>query len=150
LMAAAGVGRNGGGYDPAKWRQIGHPEVTDAANNKQVLEAVRLAIDLGADVNATDKNGQTALHNAARDGSNAIIQILAEKSANLNAKDKYGQTPLSIAQGIVPSDPVDVKIVSRIPHKSTAELLLKLGAAPVANPSAAPPRSAPAQSSVAQ
>ena len=131
LMAAVGLGRARGGYESWRWRQTGHLDVTEESVARNTLDTVKLVLELGADVNAANKNGETALHSAAHDGTNDIIQVLAEKGADLNAKDKLGQTPLSIAEGIVPTGPVDISLVTRIPHKSTADLLLKLGAKPL-------------------
>jgi len=91
------------------------------------LEAAKLAVDLGKNVNAVDKEGRTALHVAASAGADPIVQLLAEKGANLDAKDKSGETPLIIAQG----DSADKKSGAHV-HKSTADLLLKLGATPAA------------------
>jgi ankyrin repeat protein len=63
-----------------------------------LVDAVRVAIELGADVNAVNASGQTAAHGAAGVGFDRIIKTLAEHGANLNVKDKRGQTPLSVAQ----------------------------------------------------
>src|SRR5437870_1799712 len=78
------------------------------------LEVVRLLVDLGADIDAVNRIGQTAMHGSARNGRNTIIQFLAEHGASLAVKDKQGRTPLDIAQ-----DP-------RRPLESTAALLRKL------------------------
>jgi ankyrin repeat protein len=49
------------------------------------LEAVKLAVDLGVDVNAADTDGRTAL-NAAKDlRYNAVVQFLVEKGAKANS-----------------------------------------------------------------
>jgi hypothetical protein len=76
----------------------------------RALEAARLALDLGADVNAANDAGDTALHGAASKGYDAIVQLLADKGARLEVKNKRGRTPLATAK------------------KSTADLLRKLGA----------------------
>ena len=108
-----------------------------AEDEKNSLEAVKAAVELGADVNAADKSGMTALHAAAYVGANAIIQFLAaEKGANVNVKDIYGQTPLSIAEkDILPTVLCD-NLRPYWVFKSTADLLLKLGALPVTTPPA--------------
>jgi len=105
------------------------------------LEAAKLVAELGADVNAADKEGRTALHFAASAGADSIVQLLADKGAKLDVKNKLGQTPLMIAQG----DPADKKSAAH-PHKSTASLLLKLGATPVAAPVAQRSEAAPLKS----
>jgi len=60
---------------------------------------VKICIEHGADVNAADSSGYTALHGAAFRGSDAIVQLLAEKGARLDAKDKQGRTPSALADG---------------------------------------------------
>ena len=37
----------------------------DAGTESEVLEAVQIALKLGADINAADNNGETAVHAAA-------------------------------------------------------------------------------------
>ncbi|MEX2027758.1 MAG: ankyrin repeat domain-containing protein, partial [Pirellulaceae bacterium] len=69
---------------------------------EEVLEAVTLAIKLGGDVNAVDKNGETAMHGAAYKSLPKVVQLLADKEAKIdvwNRKNKYGWTPLLIAEG---------------------------------------------------
>ncbi|MBE33266.1 hypothetical protein CL647_04000 [bacterium] len=50
----------------------------------------------GADVNATDNGGNTALHWAVRNGWEDIVQLLLDKGAEVNAKDKYGNRALNL------------------------------------------------------
>ena len=123
---------------------LGRLEDRTPAEEANALEAVHLAVELGADVNAADQDGETALHSAAYRGANAIIEFLVGKGARLDPKDRYGQTPLSIAQGdpfrfVDPRDKRYRGLVNQ--HQSTAELLLQLGATPVTRPEA---RNAPA------
>ena len=68
----------------------------------EAFEAVNLLVELGADVNAVNKAGQTALHGAANQGFSTVVQFLVEKGANLNTKDRGGYTPLAIAAGRAP------------------------------------------------
>jgi ankyrin repeat protein len=86
LMASAGLG-----YDEGR-----HLAWTEANS----LAAVRLALDLGADVNAIDENGNTALHGAAFTGANSVVRLLVEKGARLDVKNKLGYLPVTIAEGI--------------------------------------------------
>jgi ankyrin repeat protein len=64
------------------------------------LEAVKLCVDLGQDVNGANDMGLTPLHGAANRGSNEIISYLVSKGARLEAKDKVGRTPLIWAGGV--------------------------------------------------
>jgi ankyrin repeat protein len=117
LMVAAGVGRL---------------EDFTAEESERALDAVRFAVDAGIDVNAANQDGRTALAGAAYLGADRIIEVLAAKGVNLDAKDRYGQTALSIAKGIGPRVPGgDKRFRGADAHKSTADLLIKLGAAPV-------------------
>ena len=65
-----------------------------------LLEAVKLAWELGNDVNAVNSMGLAAIHGAANRGSNEIIEFLAEKGAALDIPDKHGRTPLTWAKGV--------------------------------------------------
>jgi ankyrin repeat protein len=74
----------------------------DAGTESEVLEAVRVALDLGANVNAVDNNGETAMHGAAYKNLPKVVQFLADKGARIeiwNQKNKFGWTPLLIAEG---------------------------------------------------
>jgi len=110
LMAAAGMNR-----------------VQDflEGDETNALEAVKLAVELGGDVKASNSGGQTALHAAAFTGANPIVQFLVDHGAEVNAKDNAGQTPWSIAEAMTPV--VNNQGSLRL-HKNTSELLLKLGA----------------------
>jgi ankyrin repeat protein len=74
----------------------------DAGTESEVLEAVQTALDLGADVNAVDINGETAMHGAAYKNLPKVVKLLAAKGAKIeiwNRADKFGWTPLAIAAG---------------------------------------------------
>ena len=124
VMAAAGVGRE---------RQ---QRTAEALNN--FIEAAKLAVLLGGDVNAVNREGRTALHGAAALGDTEMIQFLVEQGAHLEAKDMYGQTPLSIAlgdpEGLVyrqlPGDAFDYRFRRPRVQAKVAEFLVKLGAIP--------------------
>jgi len=70
----------------------------------EVLEAVRMCVELGADVNATNFRTETALHGAAFRGVNRIVEFLVEWGADLDARTVEGWTPLAIANGLSYSD----------------------------------------------
>ena len=56
----------------------------------------KLLAEEGADVNATNKSGYTALHLAVRKGQKEAVALLIEKGANVNAQ-RRGRTPLDFA-----------------------------------------------------
>lgn len=67
------------------------------------MEALQAAWELGGDVNAVDKNGETAMHGAAYKWVPPAVQFLADKGARIeiwNRKNKNGWTPLRIAEGV--------------------------------------------------
>ena len=113
LMMAAGVGRI--------------DERENAQEDANALEAAKLALMLGDDIQAANARGRTALHGAAGIGANGLIQFLVEQGANLNAKDRRAYTPLGIAAGLAPRGGDSA---SRV-YESTMALLLKLGAQPL-------------------
>jgi hypothetical protein len=62
------------------------------------VEAARLLLDRGADVNATTNAGHTALHLAAGFGETDAVGLLVERGADLDMRDHRGMTPAMIAQ----------------------------------------------------
>jgi uncharacterized protein len=58
------------------------------------LEQVKALLKKGADVNARDTNGQTALMAAAGRGHLEMVKLLIDKGADVNANDENGQTAL--------------------------------------------------------
>ena len=64
----------------------------------QDVEAVRGAIANGADVNASQGDGMTGLHWAARHGDEAVAALLIEAGANVEATTRIGaHRPLHVA-----------------------------------------------------
>jgi ankyrin repeat protein len=64
------------------------------------LEAIRLCLKHGADINAANSLGFTALHAAASRGWESVIQLLVDNGARMDAQDIAGRTPLVFAQGV--------------------------------------------------
>lgn len=89
LIVAAGLGVFSPGEDPG--------------NEAEVLEAVKVAVELGNDVNAVDKLGNTAMHGVAFKWSASTVPYLMGQGAKLeiwNRKNQQGWTPLRIATGV--------------------------------------------------
>ena len=71
---------------------------------EEVLEAVRMCVELGNDVNAVNTLGETPLHGAAFRGANIVVEYLVEQGATLDARDENGWIPWAIANGFSYSD----------------------------------------------
>ena len=84
LMVAAGLGTNAPGEDPG--------------TEPEVLEAVKVALELGNDLNAVDKNGETAMHGAAYKHVPSVVRYLAEKGARHGRLESSEQQGLDAAQ----------------------------------------------------
>jgi ankyrin repeat protein len=59
-----------------------------------------MCLELGADINAANSMGLTALLGAANRGSNDVIEFLASKGARLDVKDREGRTAQRWAEGV--------------------------------------------------
>ncbi len=109
LLAAAGVGY-GEGF---------------AANSHRYaptgfLAAIKYLVDeLGADVNAADYDGNTAIHHAASRGDTESILYLVSKGADVKRLNREGQSTADMANA--PTQRVQ-------PFPETLDLLMKLGA----------------------
>ncbi len=66
----------------------------------QFIEALKILVEHGADVNAKNDRGDTAAHGAAQRGADLIIKFLGEHGANFNVKNKQNRTPYEVAMGI--------------------------------------------------
>src|SRR5215470_9177000 len=86
LMAAAGV----------NWVVA----QTFARSESEYLEAAKLCLEKGADVNAVNSQEFTAMHGATNRGFDAMVKLLAEHDAKLDMKDKQGRTPMTFAEGV--------------------------------------------------
>jgi ankyrin repeat protein len=89
LMMAAGL----------KWSAQDMSPVIESgiATEVHAIEAIKLCVAWGFDINAANDEGQTALHGAAERGADSIIEFLAARGAILDRKDKRGQMPIDMA-----------------------------------------------------
>lgn len=89
---------------------------------RNVIAVVSLSLERGADINAANDAGQTALHGAAMLGANRLVQFLVDRGARLDAKTAQGRTPLDEAlRGVTNIDGAPGES-----HEDTAALLRQL------------------------
>ena len=87
------------------WQAGESPEAKPGA----LMEAVKLALELGGDVNTANDRGYTSLHCAVIRESNELIEFLVNQGADVYAKTAEedprtpglgeGKTPLGVSQG---------------------------------------------------
>ena len=68
LMAAAGLGTTA--------------PLEEAGTEEEAFEATKLLLELGADINAVDDNGETVMHGAAYGSFPTVVQLLADNGAD--------------------------------------------------------------------
>lgn len=88
LLAAAGIGTIAPGEE--------------AGTEEEIVGVLSYLLTLGADINAVDNNGETAMHGAAYKSAPKVVAFLASHGADpklWNRANKYGWTPLQIAEG---------------------------------------------------
>ena len=89
LMVAAGVGTQSPGEDPG--------------TEREVLEAVKVALALGGELDAVDDKGETAMHGAAYKHLPGVVTFLADRGARIevwNRENARGWTPWRIVAGV--------------------------------------------------
>lgn len=127
LLVAAGVGfeKEVRPTDLARWNIVDSdfPEVPTAEDD--VLATVQLLVQAGADVNAVNADGNSALHPTASLGMVRVIQWLADHGAKIDVKNKGGRTPLDLA-----TPRVDPRSSVGLGSAAAEALLRKLGASP--------------------
>ena len=137
LMIAAGMGIN---RDESR-RGIATIDFGKVEPESRVLETVRAMVDLGADVNAANQAGDTAMHTVVAQGYDSVVLFLADHGAQTSPKNGRGLTPLASLLnrggrgngrgGAVDATGADLTGVDAPfdgPHQSTVALLRKLGA----------------------
>jgi ankyrin repeat protein len=113
FLAASGAGRN----MPATRGRF--------RTEAQAIETAKLLQAAGANVNAANLSGETALHGAGLRGWSDMVSYLAQCGVNLDAEARSGLTPLDYAMGRYQPGFLEPKPV---PFTATAAALRKLGA----------------------
>lgn len=113
LLAAAGAGR---GNSPTR---------NGLKTEDMAIDAVKMLVAAGADLNARGADNETALMGAAYRGWTQLAEVLVGMGADLDATDKDGMTAVDYAMGRYRPRFLENKAV---PYPQTAEALRKLGA----------------------
>ena len=109
LMSAAGIG---------SWRLDNRGVYR---NEPDGIASAKLLVDAGADLSASDENGQTVLFGAAQWGWNDMVTYLVQKGANVMAVDAKGFNLVDAALGKA-GGPVRFGIAPDV-HEDTARLI---------------------------
>ena len=94
LLAASGVGALGDGDE-------------SAGTEEETIATIEFLLSIGADVNAVDNNGETAMHGAAYQSLPKLVSYLSQHGASVEAwhhENRAGWTPLVIAEGHRPGN----------------------------------------------
>lgn len=94
------------GADPLLTDDIGRTALMLAGartgTEEEVVQLMEVLLDLGIDINAVSRTGETAMHGAAYRDRIEPVKFLAARGASVeiwNRPNKYGSTPLAIASG---------------------------------------------------
>jgi ankyrin repeat protein len=132
LMAAAGSKEGNGRTAPDSDRRgLSLIDGGKLPDETRVAEAVTVALLQARNIDAANRNGDTALHAAALMGYDRVVKLLAEGGANLNVKNNRGLTPLSTLTGRNDAQagvPATSGRRAEPFHPTTVDLLKKLGA----------------------
>lgn len=89
---------NNAPVDLRSTNQMANTALHAALAGRRAGEVARILLDAGADVNATQHGGWTAMHAAAANGDRRVVELLLSRGANAAAANDAGVTPAGIAR----------------------------------------------------
>lgn len=96
-------------------------------DEKNGIAVAQLLVAAGADINAKEDQGRSAIHGAVQQNWGEFIRYVAGAGADLNMEDRQGNTALDMAMGKAASG----RFASTVePNEKLAGVLLELGAKP--------------------
>jgi ankyrin repeat protein len=125
LMAAAGMGAS----PQTDRRGLSVLDGGRIEDERLVAETVSVALENGADLNAANQSGDTAVHAAALLGYDSVLKQLASAGAKLDLKNGRGQTALDQIVQIAGKSGGALRSPDRAnlgPRQSTVDLLRAL------------------------
>ncbi len=122
---------------PFKWPYLETGETFSARGAQELLwqalendaasTVIGLLLDRGADVEATDRFGETPLHRVVIKADPAVIGLLLDRGADVDATDDFGWTPLHRA--VIKADPAMIRLL--LDRGADAEATDDLGRTPL-------------------
>lgn len=79
------------------WIRREHPRSHSVQKRHRHERIAQLLLDWGAEIDAADHRGETALHEAAKCGNKAVVRILVKRGATIDKINFEGQTALHLA-----------------------------------------------------
>lgn len=95
---------------------------------RRALETVKVAVDLGGNIDATDESGTTALHDAAARNLKTVVRFFGERGASLDVTNGMGRTPLDVAKAGARRGTVLVGVGPDWSSPNAVDVLLEFGA----------------------
>ncbi|KAK7733320.1 hypothetical protein SLS53_008217 [Cytospora paraplurivora] len=99
----------------------------DDKTGQNIGKILGLLIQHGANIDARNRHGETALLVAARCGNKHVVSNLLDKGANLYARDKYGRGIMAVIDAQIAQSSRDLPSYGRLEAVRAAVLAKKLG-----------------------
>jgi ankyrin repeat protein len=97
LMAVAGVNWSTNGSADRRDRTVDQAEIRAVLDDEaRVVNAVRILLAAGVDLDTANKAGNTALHGAATLGMKNVYRLLVDSGARADLKNRAGDTPAAV------------------------------------------------------